>query len=114
MRISDWSSDVCSSDLAAGVIEVQVRQHHYVDVFMRQADFGQRIQQYVARLDHAITLAQRRLEERTDAGLEQHVAAVQILRQQIGRASSRERVCQYVLISVVAVSIKKIKPTNKN
>src|SRR3546814_15664386 len=29
------------------------------------------------------------------------------LRSQIGRASCRERVCQYVLISVVAVSLKK-------
>src|SRR3546814_12862536 len=30
-----------------------------------------------------------------------------VLRQQIGRASCRERVCQYVSISVVAVSLKK-------
>src|SRR3546814_1804764 len=30
-------------------------------------------------------------------------------RQQIGRASCRERVCQYVSISVVAVSLKKTK-----
>src|SRR3546814_19311646 len=31
----------------------------------------------------------------------------------IGRASCRERVCQYVEISVVAVSLKKKKTTNK-
>src|SRR3546814_13212600 len=32
-----------------------------------------------------------------------------INRRQIGRASCRERVCQYVLVSVVAVAIKKKK-----
>src|SRR3546814_12760758 len=35
-----------------------------------------------------------------------------IIREEIGRASCRERVCQYVWISVVAVSLKKKKPTN--
>src|SRR3546814_10063372 len=34
-------------------------------------------------------------------------------RRQIGRASCRERVCQYVEISVVAVSLKKKRKTNK-
>src|SRR3546814_20055556 len=33
---------------------------------------------------------------------------------EIGRASCRERVCQYVSISVVAVSLKKKKNTNKS
>src|SRR3546814_13921310 len=33
-------------------------------------------------------------------------------RKQIGRASCRERVCQYVWISVVAVSLKKKKNTS--
>src|SRR3546814_20437621 len=33
---------------------------------------------------------------------------------QIGRASCRERVCQYVSISVVAVSLKKKKKNNSN
>src|SRR3546814_3440041 len=31
MRISDWSSDVCSSDLSAGIVEqgeLQVHAHH--------------------------------------------------------------------------------------
>src|SRR3546814_13201622 len=32
---------------------------------------------------------------------------------EIGRASCRERVCQYVLIPVVAVSLKKKTTTNK-
>src|SRR3546814_11575312 len=37
---------------------------------------------------------------------------VGILVDEIGRASCRERVCQYVYISVVAVSFKKKKNTN--
>src|SRR3546814_15678878 len=36
---------------------------------------------------------------------------IRALRQEIGRASCRERVCQYVSISVVAVSLKKKKTT---
>src|SRR3546814_11304803 len=38
------------------------------------------------------------------------VVSLSASRPEIGRASCRERVCQYVLISVVAVSLKK-KPT---
>src|SRR3546814_19705202 len=36
------------------------------------------------------------------------------LRPEIGRASCRERVCQYVYISVVAVSLKKKQILNKH
>src|SRR3546814_11132013 len=70
MRISDWSSDVCSSDLPAG---------QFGDAFHLVGD-----------------------------GAELFVEgdAFQLLRVEIGRASCRERVCQYVSISVVAVSLK--------
>src|SRR3546814_18493228 len=34
-------------------------------------------------------------------------------RKQLGRASGRERVCQYVSVSVGAVSVKKSKTTNQ-
>ena len=37
----------------------------------------QRVEQHVAFFDHAVTLAQGRVEKRADAGLEQHVATVQ-------------------------------------
>src|SRR3546814_12176683 len=46
------------------------------------------------------------------AGLAQRVLAAirkQMIAGKIGRASGRERVCQYVVISVVAVSLKKKK-----
>src|SRR3546814_13629177 len=103
MRISDWSSDVYSSDLLvvrdpgdqllfhliqflfaddqraglrAPVLVEKRRQHLNADLFLHR-------QSHRARLEHL----------GADAG-------------EIGRASCRERVCQYVSISVVAVSLK--------
>ena len=57
-------------------------QHHHVDVLVREARVGQRIQQDVPVLDDAVALAQLRFEERADAGLEQHGLAVHRRRQQ--------------------------------
>src|SRR3546814_16957348 len=71
MRISDWSSDVCSSDLDIGE--------------------GAGARRLVGRQRRAVF----------------HAQAPEIGAQQLGRASCRERVCQYVSISVVAVSVKK-------
>src|SRR3546814_12324755 len=68
---------------------------------------------YWARLQAGQTAAKPPLPAPTSATL-QHVTirppAPRLLK--IGRASCRERVCQYVYISVVAVSLK--KKTNKN
>src|SRR3546814_2887269 len=71
MRISDWSSDVCSSDLfddhRAGVV-IRVQAHGAFGVLAAAAaDFG---------------------------GLDAVIDGV--AHQEIGRASCRERVCQYV------------------
>src|SRR3546814_20968602 len=94
MRISDWSSDVCSSDLrGAGADEGQDRfQNH-----RRGADIGALDQKgcHGVRQD----VAQKDAPEgraRCDRSVDE-----------IGRASCRERVCQYVSISVVAGSVKK-------
>src|SRR3546814_17123894 len=99
MRISDWSSDVCSSDLGPfGIGEVrgeagaaqallQVGQHVVAD------PDGERFDLHGCRpLFFSIVTA---------SGGEQSM--------EIGRASCRERVCQYVWISVGAVSLKKKK-----
>ena len=67
---------------AAGVVEVEMAEHHHVDVLVREAGRAQRIQQHVAVFLHAEACAQLRLEERADAGLEQHRLAVERLRQQ--------------------------------
>src|SRR3546814_18010005 len=102
MRISDWSSDVCSSDL---------RAHRRIDVGVAPGD----------------AVARRAREER-EAAHERAADAENVkvhgipilsdcprapenpaVENEIGRASCRERVCQYVWISVGAVSLKKKK-----
>ena len=75
-----------SSKHTAGVIEVQVRQHHDVDVRRLHADRCQVAQQHVLALLHAVSLAQLRREERANACLEQD-RAIAVLDQQ---ATARE------------------------
>src|SRR3546814_17094772 len=87
MRISDWSSDVCSSDLK---------------------------RRPVRRQPHGTTRAHRRecrrsarnARPRRYFGAETRPDAL-FAAAEIGRASWRERVCKYVSISVVAVSLQK-------
>src|SRR3546814_15686740 len=88
MRISYWSSDVCSSDLrrcsSSAVVEAAVVQVgggeliSFHPVVLGVLPLG-----LVAALRHQVHAAD----------------------QEIGRASCRERVCQYVWISAVAVSL---------
>src|SRR3546814_7346305 len=78
MRISDWSSDVCSSDLLALDL-VQVRTRMNGDPFAERA---RGILVRVVRHDHDARRAFCR-DLRGNAI-------------EIGRASCRERVCQYV------------------
>src|SRR3546814_20507345 len=94
MRISDWSSDVCSSDLVgAGQAEVGGCPQIAGAIMQQCADrvAGQRRGHRRVVLDP----------------LQRSVAGA--ISQQIGRASCRERVCQSVYISVVAVSLNKQK-----
>src|SRR3546814_16526262 len=88
MRISDWSSDVCSSDLAAGdVVELEHRS-----VVHQQAE---RAERGTGAVD------QRR--QRTfiwEVRLKGHRAAAEI-----GRAPGRERAWPHVKISVVAAQL---------
>src|SRR3546814_20277279 len=113
MRISDWSSDVCSSDLdvhdpggkqvfdiigdllPAGVVNIvngfgieagaPLAQHKRIRkvAFTGETTTGRLIMQYASQ-------------------------------NPIGKASCRESVCQYGYISVVAVSLKKKKPETQN
>src|SRR3546814_16992856 len=103
MRISDWSSDVCSSDLTGswllrgGTRAAAPRQavEHQVDD--RRGEQREHLaEQPAAHHDQAQRLAQ--LGAR---------AGGQHQRQQIGRASCWERVCHYVSLSVVVVSSNK-------
>src|SRR3546814_15865005 len=107
MRISDWSSDVCSSDLGAyGRIELNVILHEGADFHLGAAQIGGREQnlEIVTTVTHAEPGATSRQVVRSVLG---GTATGTYLGKEIGRASGRERVCQYVEILVVAVSLKK-------
>src|SRR3546814_13526251 len=127
MRISDWSSDVCSSDLEEkepgvasfedliglfAVIAGQVVEDHDVARIQRRRELG-------FDVDSKDLFGHRPAD---DPGSSQAIAeslAQRILRPPaiaakavgfgltIGRASCRESVCQDVYISVFAVSLKK-------
>src|SRR3546814_18302944 len=98
MRISDWSSDVCSSDLAAA--------DNLEDRYRQQSDAARAAAQKAvqAAKDKAARDAEKRLAK-VDSDLAGKMAAAEA--DEIGRASCRERVCQYVLIAVGAESLKK-------
>src|SRR3546814_11180095 len=97
MRISDWSSDVCSSDLIDDPADRQ--GHQYADRQCRDKEADdQRLLQCNHRCD---TQPNRNHEDRR----------IDDLLAEIGRASCRERVCQDVEIAGVAVSSKKKKTT---
>src|SRR3546814_2977816 len=74
MRISDWSSDVCSSDLVVEP-EAAARLQHPGDLPVEARLVGD---------VHGGVLSPHQVEGRRGEG------------QEIGRASCRERVCQYV------------------
>src|SRR3546814_21160386 len=94
MRISDWSSDVCSSDLGRdgepGRVEPVVGQ---LEAAVRLAQDLRRRQPAVVEAEDAVVIAAVRDGVVALADLEAGGAAVD---QEIGRASCRERVSQYV------------------
>src|SRR3546814_8662539 len=71
MRISDWSSDVCSSDLGC---HLRVERFQLLALLVGQEMVGQF----------------RLLPRSSVSPMDRHFC------QEIGRASCRERVCQYV------------------
>src|SRR3546814_11163290 len=83
MRISDWSSDVCSSDLRY-MSAFEMKPRDTSASARSSSDWARSASACATRIDAA----------RLAACCE------------IGRASCRERVCQYVYISVVAVALK--------
>src|SRR3546814_16461228 len=103
MRISDWSSDVCSSDLDARLerrepehrrraAEETLDPRRRIIIFLERK--GPRVAE-PAREHGRRRLMPRRGEQiggRAGAAVEEFIAAAD----QIGRASCRERGCQYV------------------
>src|SRR3546814_11555180 len=120
MRISDWSSDVCSSDLfdinadwvdyaaagASGAEDITARLFEVLAVVELKGDV------YRFGLTGSIDPAQR--PEVAEAILRARAALIGRLQErghddlvEIGRASCRDRVCTYVSTAGVAVSLKK-------
>src|SRR3546814_8294233 len=98
MRISDWSSDVCSSDLRlelAANVKGGVPMATPVFDGAREADVSEMLE--LAGLDSSgqVELYDGRTGEQFDRKVT--VGYIYMLKlHQIGRASCRERVCQYV------------------
>src|SRR3546814_11081607 len=102
MRISDWSSDVCSSDLIASLPDKrrQYLAHPGIVLIRQQATKGTNIAYRIRHrrkqregIDHFIlpSLDQGHARHNTAAATQ-----VRSWRHKIGRASCRERVWQYV------------------
>src|SRR3546814_8560170 len=83
MRISDWSSDVCSSDLPRGVERVIGQHPRTTGAFEGEQRFEH----------HRIAIGRAG----GDGGLDHRVFAGDLIGEyKIGRASCRERECQSV------------------
>src|SRR3546814_19348666 len=103
MRISDWSSDVCSSDLLIGLRSRGRAQRPFekIEAMRRDAD-----QQFLARqneLQKKMEDTQKKLADLPSKAQGQSNALL-TAEQQSGRAPCRERECTYVEIPVVAGS----------
>src|SRR3546814_19612403 len=109
MRISDWSSDVCSSDLDAGIaprlsrwpgdaFSVEVAGDSDRTLSRRKLAKDALDNQRLHRIDLALTTHQLALARKAA----HHPVAIadrtcrEALLNKIGRASCRERWCQYV------------------
>src|SRR3546814_16015247 len=105
MRISDWSSDVCSSDLAENVAPLVVGLMAHHDAFVVPATTtGKNIAPRVAALLDVAQISDILSVEGPDSFTRPIYAGNAIAtvktsdakKVKIGRASCRERVCQYV------------------
>src|SRR3546814_18899656 len=99
MRISDWSSDVCSSDLEPSVDDrgAQIGHQRFVEPDIMLGH--QHRAQDLARADEVVEIGaappatHRAGACRIERAL---ILAEARVADEIGRASCRERVCQYV------------------
>src|SRR3546814_9715868 len=112
MRISDWSSDVCSSDLIAGrhrrggVAVIRDRRRGRLRLCLARKGSQQRKCRYRPKVfTHQPILPNNKSHKRvftpagSSSGRKSHdrsAALPPMMEREIGRASCRERVCQYV------------------
>src|SRR3546814_11895801 len=114
MRISDWSSDVCSSDLTEGDSSPTIPPTHPILLKGRRMSILRKAVDRLAnffRFDHkvilrfavdrynasyVVPLIEKLIADGEDGDTYRSALAAWNRAEQIGRASSRERVCQYV------------------
>src|SRR3546814_14236300 len=115
MRISDWSSDVCSSDLSLAVLEAQgsVLTNKYAEGYPHRRYYGGC--EFVDVVEELAIARARQLFDCEFVNVQPHsgaqanqrvllallqpgdtVLGMALSAGEIGRASCRERVCQYV------------------
>src|SRR3546814_10686992 len=83
MRISDWSSDVCSSDLQGTQAQFNLQK-----VYIKDASF---------EAPNSPAIFNEQTTPALQLNLAQNVSVLgEGVYEEIGRASCRERVCQYV------------------
>src|SRR3546814_13539202 len=109
MRISDWSSDVCSSDLHCTAGKQPVRCNSPQIAERRSCNRGKAEMEHRYEETHIDSQGARAGDNisKVDRVTRHRQQDWSHDDRQIGRASCRERVCKYVKISVVAVSLKK-------
>src|SRR3546814_20875465 len=99
MRISDWSSDVCSSDLLSTIA--------FATLAPKYRNEGTAMFTLIRNIGSSIGISVLQAMTIRNAATV-HSRLVETVRpDQIGRASCRERVCQYVELSLVSDSLKK-------
>src|SRR3546814_18361207 len=100
LRISDWSSDVCSSDLSS----LSCATAHPTWRFSAMSP--RLIELFIDSAVETLTMVGAASLATLLLGLPLGVLLV-VTDRELGRASCRERVCQYVYISVASVYLKK-------
>src|SRR3546814_11190108 len=102
MRISDWSSDVCSSDLITDIEEQEDEHRGHAAV---PFPIGAPGRAPPKRAGNEADRGEQGSRKRDRA--RRHKSEGMPPNDQTGRATCRERVCQYGYISVVSVYMKK-------
>src|SRR3546814_13401707 len=99
MRISDWSSDVCSSDLRSRHVGTpcQTSRHPIADLTDVEQLLVWAVRSWAFAHQAARSIERDLVRTCGRADAEKAMMAIRaILVLEIGRASCRERVCQYV------------------
>src|SRR3546814_13005685 len=101
MRISDWSSDVCSSDLEGHRTAIGAGDGATVRRILKNLDRIGAAKILKARFESAARVAGLAIRACSTGSVEDEVCTLthinaRVGRDQIGRATCRERVCQNV------------------